>query len=132
MKIRLNRTLLLGLVLFATNQARADWLELTAEGEKQIQAIQDRDAGSHNNVPILQYHLLQGGGSAHGFVRGMVIVQRDNVGQLAFTGEKASDFNDKPDQFLKFRPYKWLTMDSAGRISYVDYELEWKWVASVK
>src|SRR5579883_547293 len=132
MKIRCNRTLLLGLVLFATTTARADWLELTAEGEQKIQAIQDRDAGSHNNIPILQYHLVANAGSTHGFVRGMVIVTRDNVGQLAFTGDKASDFNDKPDQFFKFRPYKWITQDASGKVSWVDYEFEWKWVASVK
>lgn len=126
MELRHNFFLSLGLVIFAASAARADMLELTQEGAQELAKIEQAEAGKFGGRPLIQRHT--GPGSQFGFVRGMVIMERSATGDLNFTGPGATELNNEPDKYFKFRPYNWVVRNG-NNVNWTDYRFEWKWIA---
>ncbi|MEZ0230671.1 MAG: hypothetical protein ACAI25_18765, partial [Planctomycetota bacterium] len=118
-------------MLCASSAAKADTLELSQLGLQEIQKIEQAEAGKFGGRAIIQQHVDPNAGSRFGFVRGMVIVEHSQTGDLNFTGQGATELNNEPHKFFKFRPYNWVQRNG-NNINWTDYKFEWKWVASLK
>lgn len=121
----------LGLVLCAGSVARADFLELTQLGQQQVAALEQQEAGKYGGRGIIQQHLDPAAGSRFGYVRGTIVVEHSQAGDLNFQGPGANDLNTHPELYFKFRPYNWITRNGSN-VNWADYRFEWKWVAAVK
>ncbi len=123
----------LALVFCAASAARADYLELNEEGFREVKKVQDAEAGKYGNKPIIQQHMdpRAAGRGTFGFVRGMIIVEHDDGGNLAYTGPGSNELNAEPEKYFKFRPYNWIRRNG-DQINWTDFRFQWKWVAGVK
>src|SRR2546430_431386 len=89
MELHQKLLLSLGLVIFAGGAARADILELTERGAQEIAKIEQAHATEYGST-IIQQHVDPRAGSRFGFVRGMILVEHNEAGDLNFTAGGAT------------------------------------------
>jgi hypothetical protein len=135
MDLRLKIAAGLLLAFLGARDARADFIELTEQGAARLASLDVRDC--------IQMHVDSKQGSRFGFLRGMILNQHDQLGNLSFDtafdmatnlgADALVKLNGSPEKFFLFLPYQWITRSTTGRPEWPrTYLLEWKDVSSVR